>query len=210
VIPNGVPVRHGERALTRRKLGVDDDEVLILTVGNLRRRKGHAVLIEAVAKLHHAGCTEPWKLAIAGDGRQREELTRLTNAHGIADRVMLLGHRDDIPDLQAAADIFAMPSYWEGMPLSILEGMIVGKAIVASNVGGIPEMLNDGVSGLLVAPGDPLAFAHALRGLIEDPTRRERLGTAARRHAEAEFHVSVMADRYEHLYRGSGAGVVST
>jgi glycosyltransferase involved in cell wall biosynthesis len=103
-----------------------------------------------------------------------------------------------------------MPSYWEGMPLSILEGMIVGKAIVASNVGGIPEMLSDGVSGLLVPPGDALAFAHALRGLIEEPARRERLGMAARRHAEAEFHVSVMADRYEHLYRGSGAGVVST
>jgi len=209
VIPNGVPLRPGERTRTRRKLGVEDDEVLILMVGNLRRRKGHAVLLEALAELHRTGCASPWQLAIAGDGRQRESLTRLTAELGIADRVQLLGHRDDIPDLQAAADIFAMPSYWEGMPLSILEGMIVGKAIVASNVGGIPEMLRDGDSGLLVPAGDPLALAHALRRLIEDPAQRERLGAAARRRAEAEFHVEVMADRYEHLYRGPGAGCVS-
>jgi len=206
VIPNGVPVREGERELTRRKLGVDDDEVLILTVGNLRRRKGHAVLLEALAELQRSGCGAPFQLAVAGDGRQRENLTQLTRELGLGDRVHLLGHRDDIPDLQAASDIFAMPSYWEGMPLAILEAMIIGKAIVASNVGGIPEMLRAGESGLLVPAGDPLALASALRELIEDPALRQRVGAAARRHAEAEFHVSVMADRYEHLYRGARAG----
>ncbi len=210
VIPNGVPIRPGERELTRRKLGVEDDDVLILTVGNLRRRKGHAVLLNALAELQRAGCAAPWQLAIAGDGRQRENLTRLTAELGITDRVQLLGHRDDIPDLQAAADIYAMPSYWEGMPLAILEAMIVGKSIVASRVGGIPEMLREGDSGLLVPAGDPRELAGALRQLIEDPARRERLGTAARSHAEAEFHVAVMADRYEHLYRSSGGGPASS
>ena len=206
VIPNGVPIRPGERERTRAKLGVEDDEVLILTVGNLRRRKGHAVLVQALAELQRAGCAAPWQLVIAGDGSQRENLTRLTTELGVADRVQLLGHRDDVPDLQAAADIYAMPSFWEGMPLAILEAMIVGKAIVASRVGGIPEMLCEGESGLLVPAGDPLALAGALRHLIEDPAQRERLGEAGRRHAEAEFHVAVMADRYEHLYRSSRGG----
>jgi len=210
VIPNGVPLRPGDRELTRRKLGIDDDEVLILTVGNLRERKGHAVLIEALAELHRTGCAVPWQLVIAGEGRQRESLTRLTAELGIVDRVQLLGHRDDIPDLQAASDIYAMPSYWEGMPLSILEAMIVGKPIVASNVGGIPEMLCNGDSGVLVPAGDSQALAHALRGLIEDPAQRERLGAAARRHADAEFHVEIMANRYEHLYRGPSVGLVSS
>ena len=206
VIPNGVPARPGDRERTRRKLGVDDDEVLILTVGNLRRRKGHAVLIQALAELQRAGCGAPFQLAIAGDGRQRENLTQLTRELGLGERVHLLGHRDDIPDLQAAADIFAMPSYWEGMPLAILEAMIIGKAIVASRVGGIPEILREGESGLLVPAGDPLALAGALRRLIEDPAQRERIGAAARQSAEADFHVSVMADRYEHLYRSPGGG----
>ena len=83
---------------------------------------------------------------IAGDGPEREHLARRAAELAIGDRVQLLGHRDDIPDLQAAADVFAMPSYFEGMPLALLEAMIVGKAIVASRVGGIPEMLRDGAS----------------------------------------------------------------
>ncbi len=204
VIPNGVPLRPGERDVTRRKLGVEDDEMMILTIGNLRRRKGHAVLIEALARLQQSGFGAPWQLVIAGDGRHRENLTRLALDLGVADRVQMLGHRDDVPDLQAAADVFAMPSFWEGMPLAILEAMIVGNAIVASNIGGIPEMLRNGESGLLVPAGDAPALADALRRLIEDASLRERLGASARRHAEAEFHVEVMADRYEHLYRGSG------
>ena len=205
VIPNGVPCRPGDREATRRKLGVKDDEVLILAVGNLLQGKGHAVLIEALGELQRTGCAGEWQLVIAGDGPEREPLARRAAELAIGDRVQLLGHRDDIPDLQAAADVFAMPSYFESMPLALLEGMIAGKAIVASRVGGIPEMLRDGDSGLLVPAGDARGFGHALRRLIEAPALREQLGAAARRHAEAEFHISVMADRYERLYRGQPA-----
>jgi glycosyltransferase involved in cell wall biosynthesis len=205
VIPNGVPFRPGEREATRLALGVKDDEVLILMVGNLLQGKGHLVVIEALGELQRAGCAAESQLVIAGDGPEREHLARRAAELSIGDRVHLLGHRDDIPDLQAAADVFAMPSYFESMPLALLEAMIVGKAIVASRVGGIPEMLRDETSGLLAPVGDARGFGQALRRLIEDPGLRERLGTAARRHAEAEFHIRVMADRYERLYRGEAA-----
>jgi glycosyltransferase involved in cell wall biosynthesis len=201
-VPNGVPPRPGEREATRRKLGIDDDDVLLLTVGNLRERKGHAVLLRALGSLRRDGAAPGWQLAVAGDGLERESLARLAAELGIAERVHLLGHRDDIPDLQAAADVYAMPSYWEGMPLAVLEAMIAGKAIVASSVGGIPEVIQDGQSGLLVPPGNHVELAEALRRLIDDGALRNRLANEAQRYADAEFHIRVMADRYERLYRG--------
>jgi glycosyltransferase involved in cell wall biosynthesis len=201
MIPNGVPLRPGDRDGTRRKLGVEDDEVLILTVGNLRERKGHAVLIDALGRVQRNGCGVAFRLAIAGGGRERENLERQAAELGIADRVQLLGHRDDVPDLQAAADVYAMPSYWEGMPLAVLEAMLAGKAIVASRVGGIPEVIRDGETGLLVPAGDAPALAQSLRRLLDDERLRSRLGAAARARGDAEFHVRVMADRYESLYR---------
>jgi len=205
VVPNGVPFRPGDRDATRRKLGVDDDEVLLLTVGNLRARKGHGVLIDALGRLNGAGCGVSFRLAVAGGGCEREALERQAADLGLSDRVMLLGHRDDVPDLQAAADVYVMPSYWEGMPLAVLEAMIAGKAIVASRVGGIPEAIRDGETGLLVLPGDAPALAQALRRLIEDPRQRVRLGATAREYADREYHVRVMADRYERLYHRARA-----
>jgi glycosyltransferase involved in cell wall biosynthesis len=202
VIPNGVPLGTGERVATRRKLGVDDDEVLILTVGNLRPRKGHVVLLDALGRVQREGCTVPWQLAIAGDGRERENLARQAAALGLAERVQLLGHRDDVPDLQAAADVYAMPSFWEGLPLAVLEAMVAGNAIAASRVGGIPEAIRDGETGLLVRAFDAEALADALRRLLEDPALRRRLGENAARTAAAEYAVGRMADRYERLYRG--------
>jgi glycosyltransferase involved in cell wall biosynthesis len=202
VIPNGVPRRPGDREGTRRKLGFEDDEVMVLSVGNLRPRKGHAVLVEAFGWLRREGCAAPWQLVIAGDGPEREPLARLAQKLEIADRVHLLGHRDDIPDLQAATDVYAMPSFAEGMPLAMLEAMIVSKPVVASQVGGLPEMVRDQESGLLVPAGDAGALAIALRSLIEDPEKRARIGAAGGRHAASEYHIGVMADRYERLYRG--------
>ena len=175
---------------------LDDDEVLILTVGNLRRRKGHAVLLDALARAAARGLR---RLRGARDrratGDEREALDAVVREHGLADRVQLLGHRDDIPDLQAAADVFAMPSYWEGMPLAVLEGMIVGKAIVSTDVGGISEAVTHGEQGLLTAAGDSAALADALRVVITDAGLRERSGRAARHRAESEFQVDVMAER---------------
>ena len=119
---------------------------------------------------------------------------------GLADRIHLLGARNDVPDLQAAADLFAMPSLYEGLPLAILEAMLAGNAIVASRTSGIPEAVEDGRTGVLTPPGDPSALAEALKRLMDDSAYREALGQAAQQRARSHFTVAAMADRYERLY----------
>jgi glycosyltransferase involved in cell wall biosynthesis len=119
---------------------------------------------------------------------------------GIADRAHILGHRGDIPDLLAAADVYAMPSLWEGLPMALLEAMFAGKAIVASRASGIPEAIDEGKDGLLADPGDEVQLATALGRLITDANLRNRLGTAARARAEKEFSAAVMTEAYERAY----------
>jgi glycosyltransferase involved in cell wall biosynthesis len=200
-VRNGIPVRPGNGGSVRKALGIRPDELLFVAVGNLVPRKGHRVLIQALAPL-----TTPdlpgWRLAIAGRGRQKEPLQQLASELGIADRVHLLGHRDDVPDLLAAADVFVMPSLWEGLPLAILEAMFAGKPVVASAISGIPEAITSGEQGLLVPGGDVAALSAALREMLVDPARRTAFGEAGRRRAEAEFTIAHMTDAYERLYAG--------
>jgi glycosyltransferase involved in cell wall biosynthesis len=205
VVHNGVPIRPGDPEPVRRELGLREGEVLILSVGNLDPRKGHIVLLEALAELASAGCAVPWRLAIAGGrgGPERPRLEAFAAQHGFADRVHILAQREDIPNLQAAADIFAMPSLWEGLPLAILEAMLGGTAIVASETSGIPEAIHSGEEGLLVPPGDSRALTSALARLLNDPAERTRLAAAARARAEREFTVQAMGGTYEALYRAA-------
>jgi glycosyltransferase involved in cell wall biosynthesis len=198
VVSNGVPRRAGNRDRLRRELDVGDKEPLIVAVGNLYPVKGHATLLRALAG---PGTGQPWKLAIAGQGDEAERLRALAVEIGVDDRVHLLGYRADIPDILAAADIFAMPSLSEGLPLALLEAMFGGRAIVASRVGGIPDALKDGHEGLLVPAGDEEALGTALQRLLSNPAMRTALGAGARRRAEAEFTVGRMTDQYECLYR---------
>lgn len=208
VVHNGVPIRTGDPEPVRRELGVREGEVLILAVGNLDPRKGHIFLLEALAQLDAEGSAIPWRLAIAGGrgGPERPRLEAFAADRGFADRVHILGQREDIPSLQAAADIFVMPSLWEGLPLALLEAMFGGTAIVASEISGIPEAIVHDEHGLLTPPGDSRALAAALRKLLAEPPERVRLATAARARAEREFSVRAMADRYEKLYRAGSLG----
>jgi glycosyltransferase involved in cell wall biosynthesis len=197
VVPNGVPARPGNRTATRAALGIPDDQVLLLAVGSLVPRKGHAVLIEALSTIG-AG---PWMLAIAGGGAEKDRLEALAASKGLTAHVKILGHREDVPDLLAATDVFVMPSLWEGLPLALLEAMLAGKPVIASRTSGIPEAVTDGVDGILTTPGDVAELASALRGVLADPARRLSLGVAARARAEANFTLDAMADGYLSVFR---------
>src|SRR6185437_6401666 len=111
----------------------------------------------------------------------------------------------DAPDILAAGDLFVMPSLSEGLPLALVEAMATGLAIVASDVGGIPEVVERDREALLVPSASPIALAAAIRALLDDPERRSALGAAAQRRAHRDFSVAAMADAYEALYRGAAA-----
>lgn len=199
-VPNGIAFTPGDRRRIRTELGLADDGLLVIAVGNLVPRKGHAYLLRAMAQLPEAVRGLPWAVAIAGRGDEEAPLRALAAELGIADRVHLLGHRDDIADLLAASDIFTMPSLWEGLPVAMLEAMFCEKPVVASAVSGIPEAIASGTDGLLVPAEDPAALAAALAELLGSPARRAELGAAGRARAQRQFSVSTMVDAYEDAF----------
>src|SRR5687768_2882719 len=202
VVPNGVPPVTGDAQRVRAEFGIDDGDCVLLAVGTLERHKGHQCLLEAVTRIASSGFRVPWKLIIAGGrgGDQHQSLAEYISEMGLDDQVRIVTNRNDVPDLLALADIFVMPSLFEGLPMALLEAMLAGKAIVASATAGIPEAIVDGREGLLVKPSDVHGLADALRTLLLDRTRRAALGQAAALRAKSEFTVQVMADRYERLY----------
>jgi len=199
-IPNGIAFRSGDRMNVRRELGIGDDEQLIVAVGSLVERKGHMVLLRALAQLDREGAPRTWHVAIAGRGPNEGALRAFVAEAGLAGRAHILGHRDDIPDLLAASDIFSMPSLWEGLPVALLEAMFASKPVIASSCSGIPEAIESGTHGLLVPPGDQGALAEALRQVLGSPDLRGRLGVAARERAAERYSVAAMVDAYEVLY----------
>ena len=201
VIRNGVPRVDGNARDVRKELGILEEELLILATGNLDRRKGHMVLLQALEGLPPEG-SPPWRMVIAcgRGGPEREALEAFATEHGFRERLSILSQRDDIPDLLAAADIFVMPSLWEGLPLALLEAMLAGKAIVASATAGIPEAITTGDHGLLVPPGDVGALRLSLQQVLRDEEFRDTLGGRARAQALEYFTVETMADGYERLY----------
>ncbi len=203
VIRNGIPFRGGDRARIRQEFGLREDEILVLAVGNLEKRKGHRILLEALRQVTQQWPEAPWRLIIAGGrgGAEQEPIEAFLREHGLERRVHVALRREDVPDLQAAADLFVMPSLWEGLPLALLEAMLAGKPIIASATSGIPEAIETEREGLLTPPGDAGALAGALGRLLRDPAERRRLGAAARARGQREFTVGVMTDAYEPLLR---------
>jgi glycosyltransferase involved in cell wall biosynthesis len=200
VIRNGIRPQTGDPTKLRAELGIGGKELLIVAIGNLYPVKGHLVLLRALALLEQDGATPSWRLAIAGRGGEEAALRAFIESRGWAQRVTLLGFRDDPADVLAAADVFALPSLSEGLPLALAEAMWAGKAIVASRTGGIPEAVTHGAEALLATPGDERALAACLRELLGQPELRARLGHTARVRAEGELSVGRMADEYERVY----------
>lgn len=203
VIRNGVPERPGRRAPVRAELGLHDDDLLIVAVGNVVERKGHLKLLQALAQVDVRPGDARWHVAIAGERREAAPaIDAFVREQAWEQRVHLLGAREDVPDILAAADIFVMPSLWEGLPLAVLEAMFAALPIIASETSGIPEAISSDSVGLLAPPGDVPALAAHLQAVLRDPALRTRLGEAARQRALSEFTVAAMADRYLAAYRG--------
>lgn len=198
VIPNAAAVRTGPPP-ARRPLGVPADGRLIVSAARLQPAKGFEDLIAAAERLLPS--RPDLRIAIAGDGPERERLQERIRASGLAERILLLGHRTDVSDLLATADGFCLPSHHEGLPLSLLEAMGAGLACVSTAVGGVPDAVADGVDGLLVPPHDPAALAAALARIADDPDLGRRLGAAASATVAREHTTVVAARRYGALYR---------
>ena len=202
VVHNGVPAKSGNAERVRGEFGFKEDDTVILAVGNLERNKNHRLLLEALVRLQHGGLTVPWRLIIAAGrgGDEHRYLLDYIRAERLEDRVHIVMGRNDVADLQALADVFVMPSLWEGLPMALLEAMVAGKAIVASATAGIPEAITNGHEGILVPPGDLDALAAGIRTLLTDSCRRRELGAAALARAQKDFTVEVMTNRYEAMY----------
>lgn len=203
LVPNGIPGRAaGDRERAREALAISFDAEVVGTVCGLRPEKELATAIRALARL--APERPGLRFVVAGDGPERNRLERL--AAELRVPADFLGHRPNeaMPDLLAAMDVLVCSSRFEGMPLAVLEWMAAGKAIVASRVGGIPSIVEDGREGILVPPQDPAALAAAIARLLDDPDERRRLGEAARRRQQQEFRfdqtLATVEDLYERLY----------
>jgi glycosyltransferase involved in cell wall biosynthesis len=189
VIPNAVDVNGAPRSSHQRKVP------RIIAVGRLKAPKDFLTLVRAASRLPEGAET-----LIVGEGPDRPRLEQEINALGVTERVRLLGERYDVPKLLADADVFVLSSASEGMPVSVLEAMAAGLPVVSSRVGGVPELVVDGETGILVRPGDASALAAALSGLIADPAKRRSLGAAGRARAEERFDLEPFRRAHVELY----------
>jgi glycosyltransferase involved in cell wall biosynthesis len=204
-VPNGIPEpppRGGTDI--RGELEIEAEAPIIGTVCALRPQKSLDVLVDAAATL--ASRLDEVRVLIVGDGPERPALERRIADLGLAGVVRLLGHRDDVSDLIHGFDVAVCSSDFEGTPLSILEYMRAGLPIVSTAVGGIPDVLEDGVHGLLVGPRDPEGLAAAIIRLATDPDLAARLAAAARDRQQAEFDIGVTVHSIERLYEGLACG----
>ena len=207
-IPNGIPVAYYRtptrpRSAWRAVAGFDEQAFLLVNVSRLSPEKNHPLMLQAFAQLGPR--SGPAHLLLVGEGPQRGILERQVRSLNLAARVHFLGARADIPDILGATDLFLLSSDFEGNPLCIMEAMAAGRAVVSTAVGGIPELVTDGESGLLVAAGDAAGLSAAMVRLMEDAELRRTCEQAAAAHAERAFDVKAMARAYASLYlAGSG------
>ena len=207
VLVHGVDLSQADSLLARRQevrsevrseFGVADDDVLVVSVANLRPEKGYDVLLDATRLLADRGL--PAKVVAVGRGELAEEMAARHHRLQLGDRLVFAGQRDDVLRILAGADVFVLASRQEGLPVVLMEATSVGLPIVATAVGGVPEVLTDGIDGLVVPPGDPQALADALSRVITDPELRSRLGAGAKERSTM-FDVTKASRTIESIYR---------
>ena len=186
------------RVEVRQKLGLKEQDVMVITTGNLTPVKGQRVLIQAIENLVRK------QLAIhcfiVGEGESRKDLEEQITLLGLERSVELLGYRDDIPSMLSGADIFCFPSLNEALGFSLLEAMASGLPVVASNVGGIPEVVTHGREGLLVPPGRYLDLSASIEQLAKDAGMRREMGNEGRKRVKEVFSLESMLARTKDLF----------
>jgi glycosyltransferase involved in cell wall biosynthesis len=206
-IPNGISepeaVTPAEATAVREELGLRADSIVLTSVARLCDVKGQLELIRATASLAERGA--PVEALLVGEdleagGAYRRRLEAEAASLGVADRVVFAGFRGDIPTVLAASDIFVLPSTAEGMPISVIEAMAAAKPVLATAVGGVPEVVDDERTGILLPSREPAVLAEALESLIADPLRAARLGAAGRRRFEERFSAKTMVAAVLALY----------
>jgi glycosyltransferase involved in cell wall biosynthesis len=202
-IPNGVtvPAEPGNetgRLRIRRELGLNDDQPVLGSVGRVVAAKGYGDLLAAFGRLRQRFSNLHWLLV--GDGPELPTLRRSAEQAGLAAAISFVGFRSDIADLLSAMDVFVMSSIREGLPLALLEAMAARKSIVVTDVGGMPEVVQDGVSGLVASPADPESLAAAIGSLVAARDLANRLAEKAYQRAQGEFSSETIAARIEQVY----------
>jgi glycosyltransferase involved in cell wall biosynthesis len=201
VIRNGIDVtftRPDTPEDIRRELGLAPDDIVIGTAARLEPQKGLDLLIDAVP--HIAKVLPKVRVVIVGGGSLEEELRQRAAALGVGARVIITGYRTDAVDVMRTFDLFVQTSIFEGMPMALLEAMALEKPIVASSVGGVPEVVEDGVTGTLLHDRAPEHLARAVLDFLVDPAVGRRVGAAGRARYEQHFTARAMVSQYEQLY----------
>ena len=206
VVYNGVDLApyanivHADRAGIRRELQLDDDSFVIAQVARLNRLKDHATAIRTVRRLKDSHIKV--RLLIAGNGEERPTIESLIREHDVGNEVRMLGTRNDVPRILAASDAFLLTSISEGIPLTVIEAMAARLPIVSTRVGGVAEVVMDGVTGLLANAQDDSSLANHLTRLANSRALSSRLGDAGRERAFTSFSEVTMHEAYRSLYEG--------
>jgi len=202
LIPNGIPTDEyapdpDTRAQWRQAHGIEPHATVLTHVGRFAPPKNHALLVEAFAQVR---ADAPLYLLLVGGGELEDAVREQVAGLGLESRVRFLGIRADVADILRASDAFVLSSRVEGNPLSVMEAMSAGLPVVSTAVGGVPELVRDRETGLLVPSEDAGALAQAMQALVDDPVRRQAMGAAARQYAMAHFDIRHTVRGYEQLY----------
>ena len=202
VVHNGIDpgesTTDAARTAARKKLHMPGDAHVIGTVARLDPVKDLPTLIDAFARI--AGDRPDARLVIVGDGDERKRLEGIARKRGVKEQVRFTGRRDDVRDILCAFDVYVNCSITEGISVTILEAMAANVAVIATRVGGTPEIITDGENGIMIPARDPRALAHEMGKLIDDDYRRDKLAAAGRAHVEQAFAMSRMVGEYLESY----------
>lgn len=202
VIPNGIDVErfNPEKNTTdiRKEFSLEEDDIVIGFIGRIVTAKGLEYLLDALPYLK--GEFKSIKFLIVGEGSLVEELKERAKKNNIFDNILFTGKRRDIPEILASINIFVMPSIAEGFPNALLEAMAMGKPIVTTEVGGIPEIVKNGFNGLLVPPRDTVSLSKAIKELISNDRLAAKLGQAARDLVHDNLSIKAIAQKWQSLY----------